>query len=255
MPTVIGPDGNHVEYQVEGDGSDLLLIHGITENRNSWGSLRQGLARSHRVISVDLRGHGASEPGPSYSLDRLAADVHAVAEQEGCPPAVVIGHSLGGAVASVYAAAYPTRAVVNVDQPLALAAFQDQLQQVEPLLRGEAFGQVMTGLFDQLMGPLDRTERDRLTALRRPDQSVVLGVWDPIFSLSADELDAVVREMLAGIEVPYLSLHGEDPGPEYRVWLGGVIPQAEVEVWPGSGHYPHLMDPDRFLARVTRFVG
>ncbi len=59
---------------------------------------------------------------------------------------------------------------------------------------------------------------------------------------------------LAGaVKVPYLSLHGIDPGPEYAPWLTRLVPTATVEVWPEHGHYPHLVDQARFLQRLHDF--
>jgi len=55
------------------------------------------------------------------------------------------------------------------------------------------------------------------------------------------------------VTCPYLSLHGIDPGPEYQEWLRSLIPHVEIEVWPGRGHYPHLVEPDRFVARLEEF--
>lgn len=253
MAGVRGPRGNRVAYDVTGDGeTDLLLVHGITENRHSWDPLLDDLAEIYRVVRVDLPGHGESEPAADYELDGLADDVAAVVDEVGRGTPLVVGHSLGGFVASVYGASRPVRAVVNVDQPLALAAFKDQLGAAEPMLRSEAFSGVITGMFDGFMGPLPDEEKARLTDLRDPDQEVVLGVWDSVFTKSPEELDTMVREMLAGMSAPYLAIHGADLGPDYTAWLRSVIPQAEYEVWPDSGHYPHLLDRRRFVDRIVQ---
>jgi pimeloyl-ACP methyl ester carboxylesterase len=254
VPSVTGADGNQVAYEVEGDGPEVILIHGITENRHSWGVVRPRLAESSKVISVDLRGHGDSEPAPAYALDAMAADVKAVADEVGAARPAVVGHSLGGFVGSIYAASYPTYSVVNVDQPLALAGFKEQLSGVEALLRGEQFEAVIGQMFDGLMGPLPEAERSRVTGLRRPEQDVVLGIWEPVFTMSVEELDELSRSLLSGVEAPYLTILGEDLGPEYAMWLRSVIPQAEIEVWAGDAHYPHLMEPERFITRIAEFT-
>ena len=57
--------------------------------------------------------------------------------------------------------------------------------------------------------------------------------------------------------MPYLFVAGHDPGPEYLGWLNRELPQAEVTVWPGSGHFPHLAQPGRFaelLAATARWA-
>jgi len=81
----------------------------------------------------------------------------------------------------------------------------------------------------------------------------VLGTWRAVFESSVDELDATVGSMLGAVTVPYLSLHGDDPGDEYRAWLTSQCATATVEVWPEHGHYPHLVDQPRFLERLAAF--
>ena len=51
--------------------------------------------------------------------------------------------------------------------------------------------------------------------------------------------------------MPYLAIHGADPGEGYSEWLAARVPGAEVEVWGTGGHYPHLADPARFAARLV----
>jgi len=82
---------------------------------------------------------------------------------------------------------------------------------------------------------------------------VVLGVWSTVLEATPKQLDAQVARLAVGLAVPYLSLHGADPGPDYPAWLAGLVPSAIVEVWPDHGHYPHLVDQARFLDRVHTF--
>ncbi len=61
--------------------------------------------------------------------------------------------------------------------------------------------------------------------------------------------------MAGAITAPYLSLHGIDPVNDYEGWLTSRIPSATVEVWSGLGHSPHLIESDRFIARIAEFDG
>ena len=244
-------------HDVTGAGPPLLLIHGITESRRVWDPLVPALAEHHTVVAVDLPGHGESADAPDGAYDpvSMAAAVAADVEAAGAGPPLVVGHSLGGAVASAYAASYPCRGVVNIDQPLELAGFQGALRQLEPALRGDqaSFLGALDALFASLAGPLAGPERERVEGLRRPRQEVVLAVWAPVLESEPAELDALIRSIAGGITVPYLAIHGGDPGPDYAAWLAGVIPTATIEVWPDRGHYPHLVEPERFLARLAEF--
>jgi 2-hydroxymuconate-semialdehyde hydrolase len=81
-------------------GDPLVLIHGLGGAAVNWAFLAPELARTRRVLAVDLPGHGGSEPLPAApSLAPYADHVAAVAEAEGLLPADVAGHSLGGLVA------------------------------------------------------------------------------------------------------------------------------------------------------------
>jgi pimeloyl-ACP methyl ester carboxylesterase len=205
--------GVDLAYDVDGAGRLLVLVHGITESRHSWDPVP--LSDHYRVVRVDLRGHGQSPGQQPYDLPTLAGDVHAVVERESTGEApIVVGHSMGGAVVTAYASLFPVGAAVNVDQPLALVQMQAQLQQAAPMLRGDGLADFIGALFAQMYGALDPAEVARLSALRRADQEVVLGMWSPLLDLSADDLGTLVQQIAA---LPpgtrYLSLHGMDPAP------------------------------------------
>jgi pimeloyl-ACP methyl ester carboxylesterase len=248
-------DDASISYETSGEGPPLVLVHGITESRRAWDPLLDALASDHRVIAIDLRGHGESERRPPYDALTMADDLHAVINAAGAHDPLLVGHSLGGAVVSLYAAQHSARGVMNIDQAIELGGFKAMLAPIEPMLRGDdaAFQAVMHELADTLYGPLPSEERLRLATLAHPEQQVVLGVWDLVLQSSAQELDALVGAAAAAITAPYLALHGTDPGDEYRAWLTAKVKTATIEVWPDHGHYPHLLEPARFLARLRDF--
>lgn len=237
------------------EASALVLIHGITESRHTWRPLIGPLAATHRVLAVDLRGHGDSPVGDAYDPISYATDVAETVASVGLENPLVVGHSLGGVVASAYAAVASCCAVVNLDQPLRLSGFKEGLAQLEPLLKGDqaSFSMAIDLLFGAMNGPLAADEVARVEASRRADQQVVLGTWASVFDSTVEELDATVAALAGAITVPYLALHGIDPGPGYADWLTGLVPTAVVEEWPDHGHYPQLVDPARFLARLAAF--
>ncbi len=243
--------------------TSLVLVHGITESNQSWAPLIEALStdasgQPRAILNVDLRGHGSATRTAPFDLATMATDVISEMAAAGIDPAdaVIIGHSLGGTVVTAMASVVAFQGVINVDQPLKLADFKAGLQQLEPMLRGdtETFVGAIAMLFDSMRGPLPEAEFERISALRQPEQAVVLGVWEPVLTMASDDLDAMVEAMTSTITSPYLSLHGIDPGPDYAAWLQGLVGSAEIEVWADHGHYPHLVDPDRFVARVNAFV-
>ncbi|MFT3853064.1 MAG: alpha/beta hydrolase [Ilumatobacteraceae bacterium] len=235
----------------------VVLVHGITENHETWRPVIEALAADHCVLAVDLRGHGDSDDEPPYDPQGYASDVAETIAAVGLQRPLIVGHSLGGVVVTVVPAfCTDVVGVMNVDQPLQLAGFQTALKQIEPLLRGtpEQFREAIGMVFAGLVGPLAGDELSRVGALRQPDQDVVLGTWAAVLDSTPEELDALAPVMLAASAgVPYLALHGIDPGPEYEDWLRAHLPQLEYEVWPDHGHYPFLVDLPRFLDRLAAF--
>ena len=205
MPTASAPDGATIAYETTGAGPALILVHGITDSHAMWDPLIAPLAEDFKVVAVDLRGHGASERRPPYDVFTMAGDVHAVADAAHAINPLLVGHSLGGAVVTTYAATFPTRGVVNIDQSMQLGAFKDALTSIEPLLRGDdaSFRAVMNQIVSGNYGPLAASERARIEAGTSLEQEVVLGVWDLVFSSSADELDVQVEATVGAITAPY----------------------------------------------------
>ena len=90
------------------DGSPIVLIHCFTCAINWWDGMMPALEREHRVIAVDLLGHGGSEkPGSGYSIPNQAKLVAEALGRLGVRDAEVVGHSLGGAVAVALAEQSP----------------------------------------------------------------------------------------------------------------------------------------------------
>lgn len=258
-------------HSITGHGPLAVLLHGITEDHRTFDPLVPALAEDHTVLTVDLRGHGASPAAARYGLDEVAADVASVVSAvrdaagtetsggaagpgDGNPAPLVIGHSLGGLIAAVYGARYPVRGVINIDQSLDLAPMQTQIHAVEAMLRGDGFQPFMAGMFAQMMGALPQSEQDRIGAIRRPVQQVVLGIWAPLLDGTvADLVDAVDEAVSPATPYPYLQIDGTPSGPGYPNWLARRIPGAVVDDWGPLGHYPHLCEPERFVAAVRDF--
>lgn len=238
------------------DGPAVVLIHGITESRGAWDPLLDELGDSYHPLTVDLRGHGETEVVGPYDPLTYGSDVVETMAATGFAGASVVGHSLGGIVASAVAALGGAARVLNIDQSMQLSGFKALLGQIEPMLRGDeaSFRSAMELVFDAMVGPLPAEEAARIGALRDARQDVVLGTWASVLESTEDELDATVSQLAAGITGPYFAIHGIDPGEGYTEWLQRLVPTATVEVWADQGHYPHLVDRARFVARLRQFV-
>ena len=99
----------------------LVFLHGLTFDHRMWlPTIRALEARDpgRQLLVVDLPGHGGSPMLPSSSVDDVAAAVASAVEDARLDRPVVVGHSIAAVIAAVYAARFPTRGVVDVDQEL-----------------------------------------------------------------------------------------------------------------------------------------
>ena len=242
-------------YERLGSGSPLVLIHGLTDSRRVWDPLLGPLAANFDVVSVDLRGHGESFTAPPYDGVTLASDVHDVVESLGVDNPLVVGHSLGGFVATAYASRFDCAGVLNIDQSLDLSAFQALVNPFRTELADPAqFEPIMLMVFATMRGALSDEEWDRLARERRLNQSVVLGIWGSFLDLDATGLDDFIDSFTRPITAPYLALHGSALAPNYESWLASRVATSRLIEWPELGHLPHLVEPDRFVSLVERFA-
>ena len=99
----------------------FLLVHGWTCHLGQWSLLARALRRRHRVVAVDLRGHGRSDAPPGdYTMESFADDLTWLIRRLRLPRPVVVGHSMGGVIALRLAADHPRalRAIVMLDAPV-----------------------------------------------------------------------------------------------------------------------------------------
>src|SRR4051812_32581544 len=100
MPELIG-DGGKLHYDEAGGGDPaLVFVHGWCCNSTHFAPQVEHFASTHHVISIDLPGHGISDaPAGETSLARLADDVAWLCRELGLKKPVIVGHSMGGAIA------------------------------------------------------------------------------------------------------------------------------------------------------------
>lgn len=112
-PRMVKTKGDGVEIQLavwQGEGKQILCVHGITANCRFWDCLASALSPHHKVIAMDLRGRGLSDkPSTGYSIKHHCKDIAALMDDQSLKRPVVMGHSLGAFISFAFAAWYPER--------------------------------------------------------------------------------------------------------------------------------------------------
>ncbi|WP_189938157.1 alpha/beta fold hydrolase [Streptomyces sulfonofaciens] len=239
-------------YGAPGDRPPLVLLHGLCYDRRQWEPVLEELetlAPDRAAIAFDLPGHGNSPRQESYRVADVAAVVHEAVTEAGLAAPVLVGHSLGGVVATAYAGTYPAAGVVNVDQPLLVGPFAQVLRQAEEDLRGPGWERVWERMVDGMrIDVLPPAARELVRTATTPRQDLLLGYWSELLDLPAEQLGEQRTRELNAIRAAGISYHhvteGEPP-PAYRQWLEALLPDVTLTTLPDSGHFPHLAHPAR----------
>jgi pimeloyl-ACP methyl ester carboxylesterase len=250
----IAPHHAALAFERRGHGVPIVLLPGLTFERSAWRPIVERLADDVCTIAVDLPAHGASA-GPPCDLADVADQLHELLNSLGIAEPIVVGHSMSGAVAMIYAASHPARGAVSVDSPIDVRPFARGVQQLEPALRGARFPEAFAP-FQRSMGLELVPEPLRAAALDAQDvrQEVVLGYWDQLLRSDPGELQAWVEGLAGRIDVPYLAVFGAQLAGDARGYLRRLVPHVQLEEWDGRGHFVHLAEADRFAARLRAFA-
>ena len=250
----------------------IVLLHGVTLRAEDWENIFPRLATRYRVIAYDARGHGKSGRAPSYALDDLVGDLIHVLRDLASAPAIVIGHSLGGATALVAAAREP--------------ALVRGLVLEDPWLSGYRKGKWRVAYFGRLRTALDQREDPRafvkaLSAIPLPEpgprgertigevrgfysvdrlvtyhKAVDAAVLDQV--LTSDEAGSkAIAEAPARVKAPALLLvagTGSALGEGEADHLASQLADVKVMRFPGVGHRIHGLRPEPFLEALEPFL-
>jgi pimeloyl-ACP methyl ester carboxylesterase len=253
--------GGRIAYELTGPGRGTLavLVHGTGDTHKTYRFLAPRLAAAgYRVAAMDVRGYGDSSTGwADYTLASVGADVVSLIRHLG-GPAVVIGHSVGGASAVWAAAALPgdVRAVVQIGTPSGEGKISPVIGLAARLvtMRAAFWGMYYKTLFVSVKpADLDPYVKDLTGGLRRRGRLA--------------PLRGQVAEMLAGLKIPFgevscpsLIIVGSkdkdlpDPESEASAVARRLAGPATVKVIPDVGHYVHAEVPDVAADAILSFL-
>jgi pimeloyl-ACP methyl ester carboxylesterase len=249
--------------RVEGEGEPaIVFVHGTSVDNSIWDAQVEHFRARHRVVAPDLRGHGQSDPAPSYPMDLFRDDLAAIIEQLELAPAVVIGQASGAEIANRVAVDCPglVRAVVFVDYGAARkseaapwAPSPDEVRARANSLAGDWKEAGARRMVDEdLPEEVAEALKARMTEVaRRTDPNVVRAV------LTAS-LDSRAREeYLQRLAVPTLILQstaGKHQGRQQGQFIHERVPGSQLAYFEGRGHWFFLTAPQEFSHQIEQLL-
>ena len=251
-----------------GAGPPLLLLHGFTGSTETWTPLAPRLTGGHRVIAVDLPGHGlSSAPSDSgrYALDRFADDLVRVLDDLSIDRVALLGYSMGGRAGLRFALAHGDRLAALILESTSPGIPNPQLRH-ERILADQMLADAIER--DGIEAFVDRWERlplweseDKLPGsvrLRLRTQrlaNTAIGLANSLRGAGAG-VDMSVLDRLGEIQAPVLVVAGalDSRYVELGQTMVSSIPNARMVVVPGSGHAVHLEQPEALTDSVVSFL-
>ncbi len=248
-------DGVALFYDEEGIGEPpILLVHGWTCDHTYFAPQFEHFRKEHRVVAVDLRGHGLSDkPEQDYTIAGFADDLAWLCEEIGLRAPVVIGHSMGGAIALELAARHPElpSAIVVVDSPIVPPpALLEGVRPAIAALRTAGYREAARQFVsDALFLPTDDSARkarivDAMTSA--PQHVMAPAIEDLIFGWDSA---AAAKACTA----PVLNSCAAQPMTDLARFKE-LCPHMVNGQTVGAGHFNQLEVPDQVNGMIDRFL-
>jgi non-heme chloroperoxidase len=257
--TVHLPSGLALPYLDQGElGSvPMLFLHGLSDSCHSFETVLAHLPATVRAVVPSQRGHGDASAPESYRLSDFASDLESLMDALALDRAILVGHSMGTAVAQRFAIDHPDRVLglVLVGAFAALARNPDCV----------AFGETSIAPLSDPIDPAFVRAFQESTLARPVPKAFLDRVVAESLKVPARVWTAAWSELIATDLTPDLS---RIAGPTLLVWgdrdemmlraeqeiLLRSIPATRLVIFAGAGHAPHWEEPERFAALIAEFA-
>lgn len=232
----------------------LVLVHGLGLDRSLWDRIAPRLAERHRLVLVDLPGHGASAPLPNVSVSAVAEALDRTLKAQKVKGALLVGHSYGGLVVLSEAASHPDRAggVVSIDIATYSTLDSERVASVEQLMK-ERYPVFVSGVFERMTRDSSQIDSVIAKASRVPEPVLTA------YFLDAWRTD--LRPVMRRVKAPILLTATDATWPSSESWTSArkrlgyetAGPAIGRRIW-GSAHLIPIDQPDSLAEAILDFA-
>lgn len=267
MPLISLPSGEFY-YESHGEGEPVVFVSGLGGDHGDWDWQLPSHTARHRCIVFDHRLIGTSRPAETavaavpYTLELLSADLASLLDGLGIEKAHIVGASMGGAVAQLFALSVPDRVTsLSLHSTLARASALLRLKlatQIE-LLKKLEVGEVLRSLAPLIWSEETLTQRQGVIEKFRASRSARgPGPSREVYALQAKALrEFDVTGRLVGVTTPTLVTAGSDDAlilPDDSRLIHRAISGSEFHLFAGCGHAALMEKADEFNAVSLDFL-
>ncbi len=251
----------NLSFRKYGQGPPLLILHGLFGSADNWHSLAKRWGQSYTVYALDLRNHGSSPHESAMDYLEMVHDLTQFCHQEDLKQVNIVGHSLGGRVAMLFASMHPQiinslsiidigmkpvkgshEPILNVLRTLDMAVFSDR-----GLLNSELNKSIESVPIRQLLQKNTLRSVDGSLGWKFNHEALLDHYEDLTAPLELDDPFIGSVLFLRGEYSDYLD---EQLSPEILRYF----PLARLETIPGAGHWVHADQPELVYKAITNFL-
>jgi pimeloyl-ACP methyl ester carboxylesterase len=245
-----------------GSGPPVAILHGLFGSGRNWRSIAQQLAARFRVLTFDLRNHGASPWEDGMSYREMVEDLRASLRERGIPRVALLGHSMGGKAAMLAALLHPAEVDRLVVVDIAPASNPPTLLAYVRAMRAA-----------DLRGITRRSEADARLADAIPDaaerafllQNLTIDDGIAHWRLNLEAIEREFPEIIGFPDLPagtayngpalfVAGARSDHIRPEHEPVIRRLFPQARITRVQRAGHWVHAEQPRAFLQAVEPFL-
>jgi len=263
-------------YRKTGEGSPLIIVHGLYGSSDNWMPIARQLSARHTVYMIDQRNHGHSPHHPDNSYESMKNDLAEFFEQHQLGQAIVLGHSMGGKAAMLFAADYPEKIEKLVIADIAPKDYltmagdsQFHLHRNILLAMQELNFSTITTRKEIEEHFAEKIDHKKINGflLKNIEKDKKTGLFK--WRLNVETLYNYLEEIVGGVNerwfegripitaYPVIFIRGLNSNyilPDDEALIKRIYPDAKIIGIPNAGHWLHAEQPDLFVKAVEQYA-